>query len=151
LWAQVLVYSGQPREALQKLDEASKHNPKFPYSYDYIRGQANYVSGVQYPKGSDASMEHFEKAREDFQEALRKNDNYRPARSYLVAVLTELGQLDEAKNQMNISLQKGEPLVTLLKDRTQQALIKKQIRAMTPFEDQMISDRLEDAWLKAAN
>jgi hypothetical protein len=47
--------------------------------------------------------------------------------------------------------QKGEPLVTLLKDRTQQALIKEQIRAMTPFEDQMISDRLEDAWLKAAN
>ena len=52
---------------------------------------------------------------------------------------------------MNISLDKGEPLVTLFKDRTQQALIKKEIRAITPFKDQMISDRLEDAWLKAAN
>ena len=35
LWAQVLVYKGQPQQALEKLEEAIKHNPKFPYSYDY--------------------------------------------------------------------------------------------------------------------
>jgi len=149
LWAQVLVYEGQPQQALEKLKEASERNPKFPYSYDYIRGQANYVLGVQ-TKDREVSRQYFKQAEIDFRKALEKNDNYRPARSYLVAALTELDQLDEAKNQMNISLQKGEPLVTLLKDPTKQALIKEQIRAMTPFEDQMISDRLEDAWLKAA-
>src|ERR1700710_2324460 len=37
-----------------------------------------------------------------------------PARSYLVAVLIELNQLKEAKNQMNISAKKDEPLVGLL-------------------------------------
>ena len=152
LWAQVLVYLGRPQEALDKSQEAINHNPIIPFFYDYHRGQAYYVWGVltsaEDPK---ASRQHFEQAEKHLREALRKNNNFRPARSYLVAVLSELGRPDEAKNQMNISLQKGEPLVTLLKDRTQQALIKEQIRAMTPFEDQMISDRLEDAWLKAAN
>jgi adenylate cyclase len=148
LWAQVLVYKGQPQQALEKLEEAIKHNPKFPYSYDYIRGQAHYVWGVQDPKGS---KEHFEKAEKNFREALRKNDNYRPARSYLVAVLSELNRPDEAKTEMNISLQKGEPLVTLLKNSNQQQLAEKQVRAMTPYADEKISIRLGDAWRKAAN
>jgi adenylate cyclase len=150
LWAQVLVYSGQPQQAVEKLDEASKHNPKFPYSYDYIRGQAHYVWGVQTSAGDpDDSRQHFEEAEKYFQAALLKNDNYRPARSYLAAVLIALGRLDDAKAAMKISLEKHEPLVPLLRSGDQ-ALIKKQVRAMTPFEDQMISDRLEDAWLKAA-
>ena len=51
---------------------------------------------------------------------------------------------------MNISLQKGEPLVTLFKNSNQQ-LAEKQVRAMTPYADEKISIRLGDAWRKAAN
>jgi hypothetical protein len=67
-----------------------------------------------------------------------------------VAVLHELGRLNDAKEAMNISAEKREPLVPLLRSGDQE-LIKKQIRAMTPFEDKTISDRLEKAWLEAAN
>jgi adenylate cyclase len=144
LWAQVLVYKGEPEQALKKLELASKLNPKMAYALHYIQGQANYVLGVQGKK------EGFEQAEKDFVEALRLNNNYRPARSYLVAVLHELGRLNDAKEAMNISAEKREPLVPLLRSGDQE-LIKKQIRAMTPFEDKTISDRLEKAWLEAAN
>ena len=44
----------------------------------------------------NASRQHFEAAEKHLREALRKNNNFRPARSYLVAVLIELGRKDEA-------------------------------------------------------
>jgi adenylate cyclase len=144
LWAQTLVYWGKPEEALEKLELASKLNPIMAYSLHYIQGQANYVSGVQGKK------DRFEQAEKDFEEALRLNNNYRPARSYLVAVLSALGRTADAKKAMNISAEKGEPLVSLLRSGDQ-VLIKKHIRAMTPFEDQTISDRLEKVWREAAN
>jgi len=112
---------------------------------------ANYVLGVQTSAANpEVSTQYFKQAERDFQKALGKNDNYRPARSYLVAVLSELRQPDEAKNQMNISLQKGEPLVNLLRS-TDLQLADEQIRAITPFADEKISIRLGDAWRKAVN
>jgi adenylate cyclase len=149
LWAQVLVYLGRPQQALEKSQEAINHNPIIPFFYDYHRGQAYYVWGVltsaEDPK---ASRQHFEQAETHLREALRKNNNFRAARSYLVAVLSELGRQDEAVNEMNISLEKGEPWVELLKSGNQQ-LADEQIRTLTPYENQEIRSRLADAWRKA--
>ncbi len=60
----------------------------------------------------------------------RPGSGFRPARSYLVAVLSELGRQDEAVKEMNISLEKGEPLAKNLKSGNQQ-LAEEQIRTLT--------------------
>jgi len=149
LWAQVLVYLGKPEQALGKSQEAIKHNPKIPFFYDYHRGQAYYVWGVltsaEDPK---ASKQHFEQAEIHLRKALGKNDNFRAARSYLVAVLSELDRQDEAKKEMNISLEKGEPWVEILKSGNQR-LAEEHIRTLTPYANQEIRNRLADAWRKA--
>ena len=150
LWAQVLVYLGKPEEALRKSQEAIDLNPIYPFFYDYHRGQAYYVWGVlTSAQDPNASRQRFEEAETHLREALRKNNNFRPARSYLVAVLSELGRQDEAKEEMNISLEKGEPLVKILKSGNQQ-LAEVHIRTLTPYKDQEIRNRLANAWREAA-
>jgi adenylate cyclase len=148
LWAHVLIYSGEPEEALRKSQEAIDLNPIYPFFYDYHRGQAYYVWGIL-TSDPTASRKRFEEAEPLLREALRKNDNFRPARSYLVAVLSELGRKDEAKKEMNISLEKGEPLVKILRGGNEQ-LIEDHIRTLTPYSNKEISNRLEKVWREAA-
>jgi adenylate cyclase len=149
LWAQVLIYLGKPEEALGKTQQAINLNPIYPYFYDYHRGQAYYEWGVlTSAQDPNASRQLFEKAETNLREALRKNNNFRPARSYLVAVLSELDRKDEAAKEMNISLEKGEPLAEVLKSGNQQ-LAAEHIRALTPYTNQEIRDRLAKAWLEA--
>jgi adenylate cyclase len=149
LWAQVLVYRGRPQQALEQSQKAIDYNPIIPFFYDFHRGQAYYVWGVQTStENPKSSRQYFEQAETHLREALKKNNNYRAARSYLVAVLSELGRQDEAVNEMNISLQKGEPWVQLLKSGNQE-LADKQMRTLTPYANQEISSRLADAWRKA--
>jgi tetratricopeptide (TPR) repeat protein len=121
-----------------------------PYFYDYHRGQAYYVWGVlTSAQDPIASRQRFEEAETHLREALRKNDNFRPARSYLVAVLSELGRQDEAVKEMNISLEKGEPLAKLLKSGDKK-LADEHIRTLTPYKNQEIRKRLAKAWQEAA-
>jgi adenylate cyclase len=150
LSAHVLIYTGEPEEALRKSQEAIDRNPIYPFFYDYHRGQAYYVWGVlTSAKDPNASRQRFEQAETHLREALRKNDNFRPARSYLVAVLSELGRQDEAMKEMNISLEKGEPLVKILKSGNKERA-DEHIRTLTPYTNQEIRNRLTDAWRKAA-
>ena len=150
LWAHVLIYSGEPEEALRKSQEAIDYNPIYPFFYDYHRGQAYYVWGVlTSAQDPNASRQRFEEAETHLREALRKNNNFRPARSYLVAVLSELGRQDEAVKEMNISLEKGEPLAKILKSGNQQ-LADEHIRTLTPYTNQEIRSRLANAWREAA-
>jgi adenylate cyclase len=150
LWAHVLIYMGRPEEALRKSQEAIDHNPKYPFFYDYHRGQAYYVWGVlTSAQDPNASRQRFEEAEKLLREALRKNNNFRPARSYLVAVLSELGRQDEAAQEMNISLEKGEPLAKILKGGNQQ-LTEEHIRTLTPYTNPEIRNRLAKAWREAA-
>ena len=150
LMAHVLIYSGQPEEALRKSQEAIERNPKYPFFYDYHRGQASYVWGfltaAQEPK---ASRERFEVAEKYLREALRKNDNFRPARSYLVAVLSELGRKAEAADEMKISLAKGEPLVKNLQSGNK-LLADEHLRTLTPYTSQEIREHVSNAWREAA-
>ena len=134
---------------MRKSQEASARNPIDPYFYDYNRGQAYYVWGIlTSAKDPNASRRHFEQAETHLREALKKNDNFRPARSYLVAVLTELGRPEEAMKEMHISLEKGEPLVIILKSGDRKRA-EDHIRTLTPYTNQEIRDRLAKAWLKA--
>jgi tetratricopeptide (TPR) repeat protein len=150
LWAHVLVYSGEPEEALRKSQEAIERNPKYPFFYDYHRGQAYYVWGVlTSAQDPDASRQRFEEAEPLLREALRKNDNFRPARSYLVAVLMELDRKEEAAKEMNISLEKGEPLVEILRSDNKR-LIDEHISTLTPYKNKEIRDRLAKVWQEAA-
>ena len=150
LWAHVLIYLGKPEEALRKSQEAIDHNPKYPFFYDYHRGQAYYVWGVlTSAQDPNASRQRFEEAETHLREALRKNNNFRPARSYLVAVLSELGRRDEAAQEMNISLEKGEPLAKILKSGNQE-LAEEHISTLTPYTNQEIRNRLAKAWREAA-
>jgi adenylate cyclase len=151
IWAAVLIYLGEPEEALRKSQEAIDRNPKYPFFYDYHRGQAYYVWGVlTSAQDPNASRQRFEKAETHLREALSKNNNFRPARSYLVAVLSELGRQDEAAKEMNISLEKGEPLVKILKSGNQR-LIEDHIRTLTPYTNEEIRNRLANAWRAAAH
>ncbi|MGE0257257.1 MAG: adenylate/guanylate cyclase domain-containing protein [Alphaproteobacteria bacterium] len=157
LWAQVLIYLGEPEEALSRSQEAiNRSQPIYPFYYDYHLGQANYVLGVQFlAKDLDASKRYFAEAETHLRKALEKNDNYRPARSYLVAVLIELDRLnldrlDEAKKQMNISFDKGEPLAIALKNGNQE-VANEHIRTLTPYKNLEIRSRLTDDLWKAAS
>ena len=49
---------------------------------------------------------------------------------------------------MNISLEKGEPLVKILKSGNQQ-LAEEHMRTLTPYENKEISNRLANAWREA--
>jgi adenylate cyclase len=150
LWATVLNYLGEPEEALRKSQEAIDRNPKYPFFYDYHRGQAYYVLGVlTSAQDPNASRQRFEAAETHLREALRKNNNFRPARTYLVAVLSELGRQDEAVKELNISLEKGELFAKILKGGNQQ-LAQEHIRTLTPYTNQEISNRLANALWEAA-
>jgi adenylate cyclase len=158
LLAHVLIYLGKPEEAISKANKAialSTTQTHYPCHYDYHLGQAYYVWGVlTEATDREAAQRHYQQAETHLRDALAKNDNFRPARSYLVAVLSELGRWaperqERAKQEMTRSMAKGEPLARHLKSDNQ-ALAEEHIRRITPYVNQEIRDRLRKAWLEAA-
>ena len=148
LWALALIYMGKPEEGLHKSQEAIKRDP-IPFSYDYYKGHAYYVWGIlTSAQDPNASRQHFEAAEKHLREALRKNNNFRTARSFLVAVLIELGRKAEAVKEVQISLDKGEPLFKILKSDPQ--LAEEYIRRLPPYTNQEIMNRHVKAMLEAA-
>jgi adenylate cyclase len=149
LWALVLIYMGKPEEGLQKSQEAIDRNPIYPFFYDYHRGNAYYVLGVlTSAQDPNASRQHFEEAERHLREALRKNNNFRTARSFLVAVLFELHRLDDAVKEVKISLDQGEPLFNILRDNPQ--LAEEHIRRLPPYTNDEIRNRLAKALVETA-
>jgi hypothetical protein len=138
LWGHALSYLGKPEEALRKSQEAIDRNPIHPFFYDYHRGQAHYVWGVL-TSGQDpnSSRGHFEEAERHLQEALRKNNNFRPARSYLVAVLSELGHQNEAAYERGKLRDMGPPQAFQDLERFQEY-----IPQTNPYKDLAITERL---------
>jgi adenylate cyclase len=134
LAAHVLIYQGKPEEALQKTQEAISRDPKYPFFYDYHRGHAHYVWGLQTsPKNPDAGRRHFEEAETHLRTALKKNNNFRSAHLYLVAVLSELNRKPEAVSEMATYRNMG--------GRTGERIL--------PYKDESIRRRLIEA-LQAA-
>ena len=137
LAAQVLIYSGKPEEALGKIQQAITHNPKYPFFYDYHRGHAHYVWGLLPEQDSDARRRHFEEAETHLREAIKKNSNFKPARAYLVAVLSELGRQQEAVSEMAIIQRLA-------------GLDAQDHQAILPYSNQAIATRLVELWKRAA-
>ena len=146
------LYGRTGKSSCTNRKKLSTLNPRYPFFYDYHRGQAYYVWGVLTSAQDDpnASRQHFEEAETHLREALRKNNNYRPARSYLVAVLSELGRKDEAVKEMNISLEKGESWVAKKLKSGNPQLAEEQIRKLTPYANQEIRSRFANALREAA-
>jgi len=134
LAAHVLIYQGRPEEALRKTQEAIKRDPKYPFFYDYHRGHAHYVWGFQTSaQNPDVARRHFEEAETHLREALKKNRNFRPARGYLVAVLSELGRQQEAVSEM----------VTL------RSMGERSADRILPYKDEPIRRHLIELWQAA--
>ena len=140
--AHVLIYSGKPEEALRRTQEAIDHNPKYPFFYDYHRGQAYWVWGFQTSANNrDVSMEHFRNAEGHLREALRRNPNFRPARAYLVAVLSDLNRQEDAVKEMAILRDSGRPQAFQDLKRFQEYVTK-----VAAFSDPAITKRLGELW-----
>jgi adenylate cyclase len=153
LEAHALSYLGEPKESLRKTQEAIDRNPKYSFLYDYYRGHAYYVWGYL-TEETDASRDYYGQAETHLREALRKNKNFRPARSYLVAALMELAELgypgkrDEAKEEMKTLLAQGRPPASLDAERFKD-YIKRSIPYKVPGSLDHILDHLTELWKDA--
>ena len=162
LGAQVLIYQGKPEAALRKTQEAIRLNPNYPFFYDYHRGQAYYVWGfLTEGTDADASRRYYEQAETHLREALGKNKNFRSARVYLLAVLSELGQRmrgagrdDEAQAREAQARDEMATLRAMVRPRTSQdpeqfEPFKKHVQQTHPYENEAVIQRLIDVWQAA--
>ena len=93
---------------------------------------------------ANASRQYYQQAEEHLREALRKNKKFRPARSYLVAVLSELGRQDEARHEMAILREAGRPQASQDLERFQEY-----VQRVAAYEDSAITTRLSELWQAA--
>jgi len=147
LAAHVLIYQGKPQEALNKMKPMATQDPKYPYNYYYYQGHAYYVLGFLTPDKA-LRMQHFAKAEEYLKKALSASDkgpNFRPARSFLVATLSELGRQPEAVDEMvKVRTTGGRPDYL----RNPQEL-EKFIKRILPYDNPKITARLIELWQAA--
>jgi adenylate cyclase len=145
LGAHVLSYLGQPEEALRKTQEATRLNPKYPFLYDYHRGHAYYVWGFLTEQTDVVTSQHYyQQAETHLRESLKRNNNHRPSRAYLVAILSSLGRQDEAKSEMAILRAAGRPQASQDLKRFQEYL-----QRSIPYKDPAILARLSELWQAA--
>jgi adenylate cyclase len=149
LAAHVLIYQGKPEDALRKmqLKPTAAQDPKYPYNYYYYQGHAYYVWGFLTENGQ-LRIERFKEAKEYLEKALSKGDkgpNFRPARSYLVATLSELGQQREAVDEMiKVRSTGGRP--DALQDPQE---LEKFIKRTLHYDNPKITERLIKLWQEA--
>jgi adenylate cyclase len=150
LEAHILTYLGDPEASLRKTEEALRLDPKAVLHDHYHRGHAYYVWGyLTGERDVEAARPYYEEARKRFREALSRNNNYRPARSFLVAVLWELGRWEpgrqeEAKQEMAILRDTGRPQAFQNLQRFQDY-----VKRGNPYEDKGITERLMYLWQAA--
>jgi adenylate cyclase len=150
LAAHVLIYQGKPEDALKKmkLNPMAAQDPKYPYNYYYYQGHAYYVWGFQTTENDQLRVQRFTEAKEYLEKALSEGDkgpNFRPARSYLVATLSELGQRDEAIEQMIKVRSTGERPESLRDPQELEKFIKRTL----PYDNPKITARLIELWQAA--
>ena len=144
LEAHALIYEGRPQEALGKLQQAVALDPK-PFFYDYHFGHAYYVWGAQTPANDARRTERLKEAEKYLRKALDGSPNFRPARSYLVATLSELGEQQKAVEEMaKVRTIGGRP--EYLRDPQK---LREFIERVLPYKDRAIRERLIKLWQDA--
>lgn len=144
LEAHVLAYEGKPQEALAKVEQAARLDPK-PFFYDYHRGHAYWVWGFMTPEKDPRRVERYKEAEKYLRKALEGSPNFRPARSYLVATLSELGQPRKAAEEMaRVRTIGGRP--EYLRDPQK---LREFIERVLPYRDDAIRARLIQVWQAA--
>lgn len=104
LAAHILCYQMRPIDALRKMNLDVVRDPKYPFHYHYYTGHAYYVLGYLTPN-DNARRVAFNTAETHLRAALSPEDkgpNFRPASSFLVAALMELGREREAVEQTRL-------------------------------------------------
>ena len=101
-----------------------------------------------------AATQHYRDAEKHLRAALSKNDNFRPARSFLVAVLWELGRREEAQTEMRRLLEARSAMASQHRERFQDF-----IQRSLPYKDPVairgdasrpqILERLSQIWQDA--
>jgi adenylate cyclase len=140
--AQVLILAGEPERAIPLMLKALDLDPHSPVYYFYYLGQAYYVMGQyeRYNKGDEQkAMEYYQEAEIQLKKAKDMNSNFRPSRSYLVAVYMESGRYQEAREIWHA-----------FPDMSQLINIS-QRRQHSPYKDRMIRDRYIDALRRAGS
>jgi len=144
LAAHILCYQMRPIDALNKMNPMVIHDPLYPYFYDYYRGHAYFVLGWMTPTTDPRRTTHFREAEKYLRKALSPGDKgpmFRPASSYLVATLSELGRQQEAVEQ-TARVRRPE----YLRDPKN---LEEYINRILPYTDQAIRSRLIELWLAA--
>jgi adenylate cyclase len=141
--AVILAYVGKPDEAIPLMDDAiQRTRTNTPAYYFYHRGLAYYM------------LKQYKEAKADLQQALiSSNQQYRPARGYLVAVLSETDDKPGAKREMEMLLHQESRMATLLTTVGKESEANEEIDRITPYKDSTASDtrvRLRAAWKEAA-
>jgi adenylate cyclase len=142
LRASILTYLGRPADALAASTHAFYLQPRVPFFYNYHQGQAHYVWSRLEPTNAQA---HLDCAAACLRTALSKHDDFRPARSYLIAALWDLGQQAEALALMGRAAAKGEPLVAHLQ-MDDEARARAHVHYITPYANPAITAHLYQVW-----
>jgi adenylate cyclase len=85
--AETLCWSGRPEECIQAIRHAMRLNPHYPYFYDWTLGHGYYLTGQR------------QQALDSLAKALKANPNFLPALAYRAVLFTELGRMDEAREE----------------------------------------------------
>ncbi len=79
------LFSGRPEKALEMIDDAIRRNPDYPFNYKFSRGMSLFT------------LERYDEAATDLEEAVGKNPDFIPARSALAATYGKLGRAADAQ------------------------------------------------------
>jgi adenylate cyclase len=85
--AETLCWSGRPEECIRAIRHAMRLNPHYPYFYDWTLGHGYYLTGQR------------QQALDSFARALKGNPNFLPAHAYRGVLFTELGRMNEAREE----------------------------------------------------
>jgi adenylate cyclase len=83
--ANSLNYGGRPEEALKAIDTATRLNPRNPFFFRQIVGQAHFLLG------------RYEEAASAFEKVLERNPNLLPAHLVLASTYAHLGRIEDAQ------------------------------------------------------
>ena len=84
-YAQALVYSGEPRDSLEKMSIAMELNPRYAFFYTWIDGHARMLLG-EYPLAEKA-----------FLDVIERNPHFPGAHLTLTSLYGNLGRTEEAE------------------------------------------------------